>query len=451
MTGPLHILLDLNLTMVLLFLAFKLFFERDKNFLVRRIFLLGVAVIPLLLLLVPDSLTSPVAERAPLHFRLEELTITATAGSGAVSGTLSWMQWITRAYLAVVVLGLSFLLIQLGRIAAVAFRAPRLQVQGQRVLASKEFHASSFFGFVFMDPDRLGEDNCGHILAHERVHCRQGHSLDRLLVEVLVVLNWFNPVVWLYRKAVIVNLEYLADSAVLRHGHDPVTYQLSILNQYLGSASLIHNQFSNQIKNRIDMLHKNYKMGSHWKLLLVLPLIAAAFVVVSCSKSAPEDQDAPAVDPAQSQALKDLSASLGDDVAEEVFFVVEEMPKFNGDDTGQEFRKYMAYHITYPAEAIEAGVEGKVFVKFVVDSKGRVVVPDQKMLAAIEDVPMEEVVCVAYQRTDETKPMPEQKYIDLLKAEVVRVIESSPAWEPGHQRGKAVNVMFTFPMNFQLD
>ena len=104
--------------------------------------------------------------------------------------------------------------------------------------------------------------------------------MDRILAEFFVMINWFNPVAWLFRKSVIQNLEYLADSAVMRKGTDPLKYQLSILNQYIGSAS-ISNQFSSQIKNRINMLNKNYKLGSRWKLALLLPITAIALLYLS--------------------------------------------------------------------------------------------------------------------------------------------------------------------------
>jgi hypothetical protein len=60
------------------------------------------------------------------------------------------------------------------------------------------------------------------------------------------------------------------------------------------------------------------------------------------------------------------------------------------------------------------------------------------------------VVVVAYQSTQEDAPAPEEKYIQMLKDEVKRVVSSSPDWKPGKQNGQAVNVIFTFPVNFAL-
>jgi hypothetical protein len=60
------------------------------------------------------------------------------------------------------------------------------------------------------------------------------------------------------------------------------------------------------------------------------------------------------------------------------------------------------------------------------------------------------VVVVAYRTLEKDQEEPDQKYIDMLKSEVVRVISGSPQWEPGKQRGQAVNVIFTFPVTFTL-
>jgi hypothetical protein len=126
------------------------------------------------------------------------------------------------------------------------------------------------------------------------------------------------------------------------------------------------------------------------------------------------------------------------------------MPAFNGDQTYMEFRKYIAQNLTYPTEAAEAGVTGKIFTTFIVTKEGKVVVPDQETLAKVEGKALDEVVVVAYRSLQEDADSPDEKYIQLLKDEAVRVISSSPDWEPGSQRGTAVNVMFTFPITFAL-
>lgn len=185
------------------------------------------------------------------------------------------------------------------------------------------------------------------------------------------------------------------------------------------------------------MLNKNYKLGSKWKLSLLLPISLIAFFIVSCT-----DKDAPidAIDPAEEIAAE---------ASEQIFMVVEDMPTFNGEEA-KEFRMYIAKNLIYPQEARDAGVTGKIIIKFIVNKEGKVVVPDQEAMANIEGKPLDEVVVVTYRKIAEDAEAPAEKYIEMLKKEVVRVVSSSPSWEPGKQRGKAVSVMFTFPVNFVM-
>ncbi len=105
---------------------------------------------------------------------------------------------------------------------------------------------------------------------------------------------------------------------------------------------------------------------------------------------------------------------------EEVFFIVEDMPSFQG--KGQEgFRSWIAKNLRYPEIAAENGISGKVYVQFAVNSKGEVV--DAVVVRGVDPA---------------------------LDKEASRVVMASPKWAPGKQRGKAVKVQFTFPINFVL-
>lgn len=105
---------------------------------------------------------------------------------------------------------------------------------------------------------------------------------------------------------------------------------------------------------------------------------------------------------------------------EEVFFIVEDMPSFQG--KGQEgFRQWIAKNLRYPEIAAENGISGKVYVQFAVNSKGQVV--DGVVVRGVDPA---------------------------LDKEAVRVVMASPKWAPGKQRGKSVKVQFTFPINFVL-
>ena len=121
----------------------------------------------------------------------------------------------------------------------------------------------------------------------------------------------------------------------------------------------------------------------------------------------------------------DFTSVLSDDSEEideeEVFYIVEDMPTFNGGDPATEFRKYIAQNLRYPEIAAENGISGRVIVQFAVNKTGQVV--DAVVVRSVDPA---------------------------LDKEAIRVVMSSPKWTPGRQRGKAVTVLFTFPINFVL-
>jgi periplasmic protein TonB len=110
-----------------------------------------------------------------------------------------------------------------------------------------------------------------------------------------------------------------------------------------------------------------------------------------------------------------------EEVAEqEIFYIVEDMPDFQG--KGQDgFRQFIAENLRYPQIAAENGIQGRVFVQFVVNADGRV--SDATVVRGVDPS---------------------------LDREAIRVVMSSPRWTPGRQRGEPVRVAFTFPINFVL-
>ncbi len=118
------------------------------------------------------------------------------------------------------------------------------------------------------------------------------------------------------------------------------------------------------------------------------------------------------------QDISDFGDYDGEDTGEEnIFMVVEDMPQFPGGNV----TKWIAKNVKYPQLAQENGIQGKVFIKFVIEKDG-----------SITDVQVSRGVDASLDR------------------EAVRVIKAMPKWKPGKQRGKAVRVSYTLPINFQL-
>lgn len=437
MTNSIIHIIELNVAITLLFVVYQLFFRKDRNFNSRRGFLLFSMIISFIVPFLTIELNRPAGNIQTAVITLEEIVVTGT-GNVANSPLLSMGRLMIYLYSIVTMFFLLKLIFGVLKILIHAIRSPKITLNNRRIIFNSNFHASSFFQLIFLDPSSVKKDDQEIILQHEYHHVQLWHSADRIMAEIILAFSWFNPVAWMLRKAIVVNHEYQADNRVIERGTDQVSYQLSILNQYIGSAS-ITNQFSSQIKNRINMINKNYKKGSAWKGLMLIPVSLALLLIMACNNETLNDPP------------------VGDDVKapeEEIFFVVEEMPQWkDGGDLSLEMRKFIAQNLKYPDKAIEAGAEGKVFIQFLVTKTGEVVIPDPDLLPPPppgEAGADKEVVVVTYRPLDPEQDLPDDEIIELFKKESERVIELLPEMVPGKQRGKNVNVMFTMPIVFKM-
>ncbi|QNF35604.1 M56 family metallopeptidase [Adhaeribacter swui] len=134
----------------------------------------------------------------------------------------------------------------------------------------------SFWNSVFINRTLHPEEDLLKIIRHELVHVRQAHTLDIIWMELVCILNWFNPFVWLLRQQVRQNLEFISDHQVLQSGTDKKHYQYLLL-QVTGQPNFrLANQFNfSPLKNRIVMMNKIPSAKRHLaKFLLVVPLSA---------------------------------------------------------------------------------------------------------------------------------------------------------------------------------
>ena len=343
-----------------------------------------------------------------------------------------------------------------------------------RIIQNKQVAAAwSFFKNIKVD-DRL--ENRDVIFAHEQVHARQWHSVDVLLVEVIMILNWFNPVVYLYRRSVKHIHEFIADRDALKAGVNTADYALLLLSQTFNAPvhHLLNPFFSGSVlKQRIIMLQKNrsnyaalVKYGFSAPLFaLMLALSSATLnnstVVKNFHKEAEEifSAHAPAISDAvvgskhgfqgHKEALVRFPAvvivnhnrlsvsgaaainnatvaakqdSMPQIVSQprEIFKSVEKLPEFPGGISS--FSKFLQKNLTYPAEAQQNGIQGRVNVTFVIGANG-----------ALSNI----------------KAISGPQYG--LQDEAVRVLAMSPKWVPGEQNGRKVAVQYTVPVLFTLE
>jgi Zn-dependent protease with chaperone function len=135
----------------------------------------------------------------------------------------------------------------------------------------------SFFNYIVFNSELINPVELQNIIKHEEAHSKQKHSFDTLLAQFFIILFWFNPIVWLYRKSMVQNLEFLADSYAIQQVYDRTVYQKTMLKITTQSSNIsIINTFNqSSIKKRIIMLNTNKSNRKNiWKMALILPIIA---------------------------------------------------------------------------------------------------------------------------------------------------------------------------------
>jgi TonB family protein len=138
----------------------------------------------------------------------------------------------------------------------------------------------SYFSYVFVNPS-VSDVETREIMNHELVHIRQKHWADLILAELLCILQWFNPLSWLYVHFIRQNHEYLADEEALQRTSDPSVYRATLLNQIAGSTIFsLSNPFSYSLTKRRFTMMKNTISSPYRKIrvLLILPVMAAILV-----------------------------------------------------------------------------------------------------------------------------------------------------------------------------
>ena len=157
----------------------------------------------------------------------------------------------------------------------------------------------SFFNYIVFNSSLYSDNELENILLHEKIHSKEKHSFDVLLSKLFTILFWFNPIVWLYKKAIVQNLEYIADSKAIQLIEDKKSYQKALLKVVSHQNCLpITNHFyqpslptgRSLIKKRIIMLNKNQSnKRNSWKYVVVLPALIG-FVLLFQIKVVAQDK-----------------------------------------------------------------------------------------------------------------------------------------------------------------
>lgn len=431
----------------------------------NRYYLLGAVLISLVIPLIHWSsfFASYGAAKSLGIVRLKAFTMTAT---GSEPGHERWAYWLWTAYGLISAGMLGYLLAGLFRIRrAVRYGKTEKREGYTLVRTTSDKSPFSFFGYVFWGVQPTFEKRESiQILRHEITHVRQYHSVDKLLVEVVIALAWVNPFFYFIRRELHLVHEFLADESSCNKG-EVRRYAKLLLSQALQThpSSLASSFFHKALSRRVRMLLRPGKAKRgvlRQALCIPLTMVVSLFVLlqqgngenrngllISVSKvsspvhfSLPGGMESstpfsrgssltagkhsdnpskktflPPPPPPPAPAPPGRSAS-----GDKVFTFVEQMPAFPGGEAA--LMHYLSAHIHYPASAREDGVQGTVVVQFEVGLDGKL-----RRITAIGP-----------------------RKGDALADEAKRVVSEMPAWNPGVQNGHKVVVQYSLPVRFVL-
>ena len=270
-----------------LFLAiYKILLEKEKMHVFNRFYLLSCIVLSFIVPLLEFKTASPVIGPVENVFMKIPLTETHHIDSYKVSETAAGDYSIILyiIYFLITSFFLLRFLINLMSIVAMVLQSSKISFGNAKlILIDSNLVAHSFLNYIFLNKEDYSRGIENEILWHETAHIRQKHSYDVLLIELVQVFFWFNPCWFLYRRAIQLNHEFLADNAVIVSSNNITKYQ-QLLIEVAGSENGIRitSRFNYLItKKRMLMLTKstNRRMASIKGLssMLFIGLVVIAF------------------------------------------------------------------------------------------------------------------------------------------------------------------------------
>ncbi|MCC4213473.1 M56 family metallopeptidase [Leeuwenhoekiella parthenopeia] len=476
-----------------LFLAVYQFWLRKETFFnVNRAYLIGSALVAFALPFMQfEIFQNQIPLRENITF-LPEVVINAAAPQASpvtaetqTDWSIYWLIYAAGVFFSTGMLFRKYLEIKR------YFRFKKSSESGTNIIEIPNSDAAfTFLGTIFLG-EKINTEARRHILAHEEVHLKHWHGLDLMLFEVLRVVFWFNPLVYVYQNKVAELHEYIADAHALRKT-EIKSYYNQLLNTAFGTQqiSFINTFFNHSlIKKRIVMLQKQSKSNAKWKYLFLLPLIAGILTYVGCTDDSglaenettlsleEQIQDLRAtldakesITPEELNSLQELEAQYKQKV--EVIEVVEGLDEaipLNEAPVGEEVeiievvetesqKKYedVPFAVieevpTFPGcEGLDNDQRKKCMsekVSSLVNENFNIALGKELGLTGINRIYVRFKIDKNGRITDVDSRGPHPK----LEEEAIRVVSQLPDMTPGKQNGEAVNVLYSLPIVFQTN
>jgi len=286
--------------LVLFYLAYMLLLKKETFFTANRFFLLSglftSALLPLAVYTKTVWVTPPPAPAMQIPVKVISLDNVTLAPQVIVPETFT-VNWF---YVAAIAYAVGFLFFAVHFLLAL-YKVKRMLAYKQvtqhgnlKYIDSESVQSPfSFFNYIVYNSAVLQPQELDNIIAHEKVHSSQKHSLDVLVCQLFCIVFWFNPFAWLYKKAISQNLEFIADSVAAKQVIDVKAYQITLLKITMqpGRIAITNHFYQSLIKKRIVMLNKQQsKRLNFYKYALIVPALIAFILLYQVEVVAQEKE-----------------------------------------------------------------------------------------------------------------------------------------------------------------
>ncbi|WP_299336086.1 M56 family metallopeptidase [uncultured Psychroserpens sp.] len=269
-------LIKASAVLIIFYICYQLFLQRETFFQANRWFLLSGLIMAccIPLVVIPIYIEYTPIETPEFIYTTTNITPTPV---DIQESSFDYTQLIFWMYFAGILFFCGKLIVEFLSLKRILSNSkPRTQ-GSYKLLETKDVVAPfSFFNHIVYNPDQFKNEELDHVINHEMVHTKQLHSIDTIIAQLSCIIFWFNPIVWLYKKALQQNLEFIADQKAqyiskCQKSYQTVLLKASVQNHQL---TLTNNFYTSLIKKRIIMLHKSksHKLNQ-LKFALVLPIL----------------------------------------------------------------------------------------------------------------------------------------------------------------------------------
>lgn len=290
-----HYIIQVILFQLAFFVIYEVLLEKETFFKLNRAYLIAT---PILSFLIPFVKIGSLQQSAPARVMQQfsdqtiilmpevmigETSNAATTNPVQADPSINWLFWL---YLVGVVISLSIFIFKLIKLQKIARKSKTLDVRYYELREVPDSDtAFTYFNKLYIG-DQISEKDRQHIITHELVHLQDHHGFDLMVFELLKILFWFNPLIYIFQSRLATLHEYIADSTTVQKSGKKQYFE-QLLNTAFGTENFsFTNQFFSHslIKKRIIMLQKNQSSNiSKFKFLLIIPMLMLMLTYVACS------------------------------------------------------------------------------------------------------------------------------------------------------------------------